>query len=300
MESRLGRWQELRPGVHRAVAEPATVNIGLVVGTDGVLLIDTGSTPEQGRAIAESAQALAGRSITHVIITHQHWDHFWGLAGVLELAPDAEVIAHESVTVPAADDLAAATQARELGIDLASLAAPTTLISLARGVNLGGFRVEAIHLGPAHTPGDLLVVVAQARVAFTGDLYETSGPPCFMAESTIETWPSVLDGALAGAKEDTLVVPGHGDPTGPFAAFQQRAEISMIFGAAERLVARGVALEQALAALDSPVDDEGRPHPGASEWQWPFTPEAIKAALPLCYAELKAKGSEPRRMLPLV
>ncbi|WP_203567139.1 MBL fold metallo-hydrolase [Aestuariimicrobium ganziense] len=296
----LGPWQQLRDGVYRAVAEPATVNVGLVVGTDGVLLIDTGSTPAQGRAIAESAAELTGRPISHVIITHDHWDHYWGLSGVLEVCPDAVVIAHESVAPPLSDDARATMMAGHLGVDVSQVAVPNTPIALARGVNLGGLRVEAVHLGAAHTAGDLIVVVQEARVAFAGDLYETAGPPCFGPDSTVGNWPNALDGALAGAKEETLVVPGHGDPTGPMTAFQQRAEISMIFGAAERLVARGVRLDDALAALDQPVDESGQPVEAALEWEWPFDTDTIKDALPLAYAELKSKGMEPRRQLPLV
>ncbi|MGA4669663.1 MBL fold metallo-hydrolase [Propionibacteriaceae bacterium Y1923] len=284
-----GTWQPVADDIWVMACEPAGVNIGLVVGSEHVLLVDAGSSPEHGRAIAESARELVGRPVDRVVITHGHWDHFHGLAGI----PDAESYGHEQL-------LADLEQARSQPGTPAGLVPPSQPFSLVHALDLGGLRVELLHFGPAHTQGDVLVQVPARRVWFTGDLLETSGDPQVGPESTIEKWPMALDGILGGADETSVFVPGHGPVATHLQVFEQRAHISTLYGSAEALVNRGVRLEQALEAIDTPTLPDGSPHPGASEWEWYFSPDTVKAALPLLYAELAGHGQVPRTKLPLI
>jgi hypothetical protein len=57
----VGAWRELAPGIYLATAEPESVNIGLVVGTESALLVDTGSSPAQGRTIRQSLSSVTDR-----------------------------------------------------------------------------------------------------------------------------------------------------------------------------------------------------------------------------------------------
>lgn len=285
----LGTWQPVAENIWVMTVEPATVNIGLIVGTEHVMLVDTGASPDHGRAIAESARDLVGRPVDRVVITHGHWDHFHGLAGI----ENAESYGHEQLLADL--DSAASDPQTPAGI-----VAPTHPFALVRAIDLGELRVEMLHFGPAHTQGDVLVNVPSRKVWFTGDLVETNGDVNISTESTIEKWPMALDGILGGADETTIFVPGHGPVAGTVEVFEHRAHISMLYGAGEALVNRGVRLQQALAAIDSPTLDDGTPHPGASEWEWPFGPAAITAALPLVYAELAGHGQVPRTKLPLI
>ncbi|MGJ6979584.1 MBL fold metallo-hydrolase [Aestuariimicrobium soli] len=269
----LSPWREVADRVWVAVAEPWSVNIGLVVGDAAVMVIDTGSLPEQGAVIATAAAEQAGRPVTHVVVTHAHTDHADGLPGF----GDVVSIAHESVP-----------------------AAVTHPISMVKAVDLGGgSRAEIIHHGRGHTQGDLVVHLPERNVVFTGDLLEAGADPQFGDDTTVEAWAATLDGMLGATNDHTLFVPGHGAVLDRQAAFEQRANVSTIYGQAEQLVQRGVKLEQALEALDHPEVD-GRPHPGASQWAWPYSTATIKVALPLAYAELAAKGVQPRTSLPLL
>ena len=65
-----------------AALEPHRVNVGLIVGDDGALLVDTGNTAEQGAEVRASAEELTGVPVTHVVLTHDHHDHVGGLDGV--------------------------------------------------------------------------------------------------------------------------------------------------------------------------------------------------------------------------
>lgn len=298
MKFSLGTWTPVADNVWVMACEPAGVNIGLVVGTDQVLVIDTGSSPEQGRQIASSVRDLLGRGVDHVVITHAHWDHLWGLAGFDGVTSHA----HESVESSLEDvrGEAFAELRAKLNVDADELVAPSNPLSLVRALDLGDLRVELLHFGPAHTRGDLLVSIPSRKVWFTGDLLEMGADPQFGDESSIESWPMALDGILGGASDEHKFVPGHGRVASRMDVFEQRANISMLYGAGEQLVRRGIRLDAALDAVDKPLDEDDNPRPAASEWEWPFSAETVKSALPKVYAELAAHGMTPKTQLPLL
>ena len=62
MQFSLTPFEELRPGIWRAVAQPAGVNIGLIAGSTGALVVDTGSSPAQGAEIRAAADWRVGSS----------------------------------------------------------------------------------------------------------------------------------------------------------------------------------------------------------------------------------------------
>ena len=217
----LGPWRELRSGLYVALAEPESVNLGLIVGSHGALLVDTGSTPAQGRALRASLAAVMDVPLTAVVVTHWHYDHTFGLAAFA----DVPRIAHESVRFRLSSAEAAA-EARRLGLDPQELEQPSVEIAVATALDLGDRRVEIAHLGRGHTDGDLLVVVPDADVVFAGDLLESAGPPSFGPDSVPDEWPATLDGLIGLMTATTLAVPGHGEPVGREFVFEQRGRIA--------------------------------------------------------------------------
>lgn len=273
----IGPFEPVADGVFRAVVEPDGVTIGLIVGTREALLVDTGSSPEQGAAVRRAAERAAGVPLGAVAVTHWHYDHLFGLAAFADL----DSYGHESLpawlTRPEGRD-----QARRLGVDPAVLVPPSRAFSLAVTRDLGGRRVELVHFGRGHTDGDIVVIVPDAGVIFAGDLLEEAGDPDFGPDCHLKEWPSAIDGILGLLAEDTVVVPGHGAPVDRLFAFNQRAQISALYGQVEHLVGRGVRAEAAFAA-----------------GQWPFGEATVRGVLPLAYAQLAAEGKVPRTTLPL-
>jgi glyoxylase-like metal-dependent hydrolase (beta-lactamase superfamily II) len=217
----LGPWREVRSGVYVAVAEPESVNVGLIIGSQRTLLVDTGSSPGQGRTIRAALAGVTDLPLAAVVVTHWHYDHAFGLAAFA----DVPRIAHESVQVGLASAEAAA-DARRLGLNPDELGQPNVVIAVATGLDLGDRRVEIAHLGRGHTEGDLVVVVPDAEVLFAGDLLESAGPPSFGPDSVPDEWPATLDGVIGVMTATTIAVPGHGEPVGREFVFEQRGRIA--------------------------------------------------------------------------
>ncbi len=274
-DTSIGEWRELTPGIHMVTCEPDRVNVGLVIGADAAMLVDAGSTPEQGAELLASAREIAPVPVTHVIITHNHHDHWFGLAGMEGVTS----IAHENLLA----EPSRATRAFADSIGMTLLPQPSTTLSIAKALHLGGGTlVEMVHFGGAHTSSDVLVLVPSANVIFSGDMLESGGDPQFDETSNIKNWPTALDGVLGAANEETIFVPGHGDIVDRDFAFIQRAEIGMLYGNSEMLIQQGTKLQDAAEANE-----------------WPFSRATLDVALPLIYGELEAMGIKPRTQLPI-
>ena len=274
----LSGWRELAPGVFVCVAQPEAVNLGLVVGAERALVVDTGSTPAQGRQLRVAVRSVTELPLAAAVITHGHYDHAFGLAAFADLT----TIAHESVTARLQSP-EAAREATRLGLDPAELALPNRELVVAAALDLGGRRVELAHLGAGHTAGDLVVVVGDADLLFVGDLLESAGPPSFGDDCYPDEWGTTLDGVIGLMTATTRAVPGHGEPVDRLFAFAQRGEVAGVAGEIRRLYESGVPEAEALAL-------------GA----WPFPAEHLAHGVARGYGALRAAGVRPARpTLPL-
>lgn len=273
-------WRPVRDGVYVTTLEPAGVNCGLVVGAEAALLVDTGSSPEQGAALRESVGAVTHVPLRHVVVTHHHWDHAFGLAAFADL----ESIGHESLPATLASE-EGRTAAAEHGLDPDHVPVPSTSISIIAARDLGGLHVEIGHFGPGHTGGDLAVLVPEARVLFAGDLVEQGDPPQVDDTTSMRSWPRVMEALLTLCKPDTIVVPGHGDAVDAHFISWEGTGLDAIYGQCEWLVGQGVA------------EADAYDHP---ELQWPWDEDWARRAISRAYAELAAAGVTPSvRTLPI-
>ena len=211
-------WEQLTDSVHRCRLPFLDVTVGLVQGRTGVLLIDTGTTLTEAQAINADVQQIAGRRVTHVVLTHKHFDHVLG-SGIFEAAEiycTQEVFDYLTTATEElrADALRYGADVDEIDRAIAALRPPQHAIDNAV-VDLGNREVTIAHLGRGHTDADLVVVVpgddAERVVVFTGDLIEESGDPAIDADSDVAAWPDTLDRLLAIGGPTAVYVPGHGN-----------------------------------------------------------------------------------------
>ncbi|MBM5812852.1 MAG: MBL fold metallo-hydrolase [Gammaproteobacteria bacterium] len=192
-------------------------NVAVLVGSDGVLLVDDEVQPLSARLRAAVAR-VSDRPVRFVLNTHWHFDH---VGGNPALGGDGAVImAHERVRQRMAEGQAVSA----FGVPVPpAAAAALPIVTFADGltVHFDGETVELRHVAPAHTDGDAVVFFRRANVVHMGDLFWNGMYPLVDGTSggSMAGMIAGLDMVLARIDETTTVIPGHG-PVGDRAALQ--------------------------------------------------------------------------------
>lgn len=186
-------------------------NAGAVLGPEGTVLVDTSSTQRRTGAFLQAVVAAApDRPLRTLINTHHHGDHTYGNCFV---GAGTTIVGHRLCR---AELLRAGFVARNLFPEVyygdIELAPPTLTFDDRLTVHVGELRLEVIYVGPAHTLGDVVIWVPDARVVFTGDLVFAGGHP-FLAEGCAANYPTAL--RRVRDLDPLVVVPGHGPVRGP-------------------------------------------------------------------------------------
>lgn len=230
---------------------PLVPNVGFVVGTKGVLVVDTGLGPRNGAAVAQVAERLAKGGTIWLVATHAHPEHELGAQA---FPPGAKFIRSNEQAADVIEQggrLATAFAARSPAIaDLLKDAQPRPAdVTFDRDyvVDLGGVQAKLVAMGPNHTGGDTVVWVASDKVLFSGDLAMKPQPSLMAANTTIPHWLATLD-ALEALKP-SVVVPSHG-PTGDVGLIQgYRAYLKEVAERTAKAKAGGASVEAATAEV---------------------------------------------------
>ncbi|GAA4920447.1 MBL fold metallo-hydrolase [Streptomyces coeruleoprunus] len=232
-------WERLAEGVGRRRLPVWDATTALVVGEEGALLYDAGSTLREGAELRGQVQRLlGGRRVTHIALSHPHFDHVLGAAafagaqvfgavGVDEvLSRDRDALRYDAVRHGVAPgDAHEATDV---------LVHPHHLVCGEWTLDLGGRQVLLANVGPGHTGHDLALLVPGAggspEVVFCGDLVEESGDPQAGPDAIPSRWPAALDRLLQLGGEDARYVPGHGAVVDAAFVRAQRETLARRFG----------------------------------------------------------------------
>ena len=191
-------------------------NIGIVVGTDAVAIIDTGGSVAVGQALREAVGKITGKPVRYVINTHEHPDHIFGNAAFASSGVTfaghrnlpASIEAHGPFYLRAFRDI--------LGDDAIArvrLIAPTLLVDDTVKLDLGDRTLLLTAWYPsAHTDCDLTVLDEKTHTLFSGDLVFIDHIP--VIDGSLKGWLDVLPKLAALPAE--RVVPGHGRRAGPW------------------------------------------------------------------------------------
>lgn len=187
-------------------------NAGFVVTPDGVVVIDALGSPVLAEELLAEIGRITPQPVRHLIVTHFHADHIYGLQ-VFQRA-GARIVAH-----PAGREYLNSDTARQrLEVSRRDLApwvdeqtrlvpADRWMAGASETLEVGGRTFLLRHVGPAHTPEDVVVVVPSARVLFSGDLVFRGRIP-FVGQADSRRWIASLDALIAD--DPRVLVPGHG------------------------------------------------------------------------------------------
>jgi len=204
-------FDDLGGGAYAYTAE-GDPNTGIVVGDDGVLVIDAQATPMMAERVLERVRSVTDKPVTHLVLSHYHAVRVLGAAAY----GDVEIIASQG-TRDLIEERGREDWESEFerfprlfqGHDsIAGLTIPTTVFADPLTFDLGNRTVEIFHPGRGHTQGDTVVWLRDEKILFAGDLVEYGATP-YCGDAHLTDWPGTLDALRALGPEK--MVPGRGD-----------------------------------------------------------------------------------------
>jgi glyoxylase-like metal-dependent hydrolase (beta-lactamase superfamily II) len=184
-------------------------NAGFIVGPSGVVVIDSGISLRHGRSMLEAIRRTTDRPIKLVVLTHAMQEFVFGIGAFTQQG--ASVIAHrETRTLMKARCQACLEHLRGLlgeEMEGTELLLPDRIVDSTTQVSAGGVRLELLYLGPAATPGDVVVLHPASAVAFTGGLVTGRQIPQ-LRDGDFAGWLSALQELRAAPVR--RIVPGFG------------------------------------------------------------------------------------------
>lgn len=202
---------DLGHGVWAAISppkSPAGANAGFVIGPDGVLVIDTFEDPAAAEALLAAIREKTDKPIRYVIDTHYHLDHVAGndvfaVAGATVMAQQNVRTWERTQNLKFFGDHATAKQKQFA----ATLGLPS--MTYQNGVTIWlGDRKIVVRTLEGHTGGDSTVIIPDANVVFTGDLFWNHTLPNLIDANTREQIAS--NDVYLHDYPDATFVPGHG------------------------------------------------------------------------------------------
>ncbi len=175
-------------------------NIGLSVGTDGVVMIDDQFAPLTDRIVAAIKQLNSGE-IRFLINTHVHGDHTGGNENMGKLG--VVILARDQIRV-------------RLSAQAPAAALPILTYSEAITIHLNGEEVHAFPVPPAHTDGDTYIHFRDSDVIHAGDVFRTTAFPIIDTNNggTLDGTLQALGILIGSAGPNTKIIPGHGGVSG--------------------------------------------------------------------------------------
>jgi glyoxylase-like metal-dependent hydrolase (beta-lactamase superfamily II) len=186
-------------------------NTGVIVGDDGVMVIDAQATPLMAREVIRRIRRVTSKAIKYVVLTHYHAVRVLGAS-----AYKAQHIIASEATLELIKERGKADMKSEIGRfprlfrgahTIPGLTWPTLAFRGELTLMMGKLEVRIIHAGAGHTGGDTIVWVPSQRVLFSGDLVEYEAG-VYTGDAHLEAWPHTLE-YLRSLKPKALV-PGRG------------------------------------------------------------------------------------------
>jgi glyoxylase-like metal-dependent hydrolase (beta-lactamase superfamily II) len=199
------------PGAASSENQGFMSNAGFVVTRDGVVVFDALASPPLAKKLIGLIREITDQPISHVIVSHYHADHFYGLQEFKALG--ATIWAHRLAEGQTrTDDAALRLQQRREALfpwvdEKTRLLEADYFIEGDIDFVVGGVHFALRHVGPAHSAEDLAMMVKEDGVLYAGDLVFRGRVP-FVGDADSRSWIAALDKLIA--LEPKVLVPGHG------------------------------------------------------------------------------------------
>jgi glyoxylase-like metal-dependent hydrolase (beta-lactamase superfamily II) len=243
-------FDQIGVGLYALTAE-GDPNSGVIVGDDGVMVIDAQATPTAAADLIARVAKVTDKPIKYVLLTHYHAARTLGTSAFT----GAEILSSDTTQGLIAErgkqdmesEVARFPRLFAAAETIPGLTWPTLSFPDEISVWLGRREVRIMHIGRGHTAGDTIAVVPDAGVVFAGDLVENKAA-CYCGDAHFTDWPTTLD-HLAELQANALV-PGRGPAlTTPRAVAETIAAtadfLATLYGSVQDSVAKGRSLKDA-------------------------------------------------------
>ena len=262
LEEKQISWDRLSANAYAYTAE-GDPNTGVIIGDDGVMIIDATATPVAAQGVIRKIREITDLPIKYVVLTHYHAVRVLGASGYR-----AEGLQHVIASQDTRDLIVERGQQdmdSEIGRfprlfqaveSVPGLTWPTLTFSGEMTLWLGQLEVRIQQLGRAHTKGDAIVYLPSQNICFSGDLVEADAA-CYTGDAYLADWPATLD-QLAAMNFDQLV-PGRGPTlTTPEAVRKglayTRDFVTTLYASAQEAVAQKMDLKATMAHTRRAMD----------------------------------------------
>jgi glyoxylase-like metal-dependent hydrolase (beta-lactamase superfamily II) len=250
---------EVGEGLYAFTAE-GDPNSGVIIGDDSVMIVEAQATPRLANKVIDCVRSVTDKPISHVVLTHYHAVRVLGAsafdAGQIIMSETARGMVAERGQEDWDSEFQRFPRLFEGHESIPGLTWPTTTFKDKMTVYLGNRRVDLMHLGRAHTAGDIVAHVPDQNVMFTGDIVEYHSA-CYCGDGYFGDWGTTLDNikaydvdAIAPGRGDALV----GQEMVNAAIENTRDFVDSTYAAAARVAARGGSLKDAWDAVRAACD----------------------------------------------
>ena len=229
--------------------------IGVLVGPDGVFMVDSQFAPLTEKIVAAIKQ-ISDRPIKFLVNTHQHPDHTGGNENFAKLG----------VTVISRDELRGRLAATTGRGAVPPAALPMLTYKGAITLHMNGEEVRLIPVPAAHTDGDTMIHFVKANVLMPGDFYRSVQYPN-IDRANGGSLKGMLDGfntIIEIANPTTKIVPGHGVVVDEKAVAEHRDMAIALRDRVAALIKKGQTQEQIVASKPTADYDAKVPQPGTT------------------------------------
>ncbi len=257
-------------------------NVGVFVGPDGVLLVDSLFAPLSEKLVA-AVREVSDQEIQFLLNTHIHIDHVGGNENLAELG--VLIFAHDNTRLRFLQENSRFPRDGGSFVPRQPASArPVVTFSDRMSFHLNGEEVRAFRAPPAHTDGDVFVHFTQSDVLHLGDVYRTTSYPIIdkFNGGTLQGTIAALDMAITIAGPNTRIIPGHGmEVVGRDALIEFKTMILEIQDRVYTLIREGKNLAEVMAAQPTADYDA----------QWTDDPGwGVEDFVPIVYYELGGSG----------
>ena len=215
-------------------------NVGVLVGDDGVLMIDDQFAPLTEKLVA-AVKTISKKPIKMLVNTHVHGDHTGGNENIGKMG--IEIIAHDNVRARLIKGVNGAAPAP-------AVALPVVTYGDGIALHFDGEDLEVGKLPPAHTDGDSYIKLTKADVIHVGDVFRTVGYPIVDGPNggTVKGTVAALQKVLEIAGPSTKILPGHGVVVSRDQIASFRDAVVEAQKRVSALIKQGMTLQQVIAA----------------------------------------------------